>query len=162
VRAFSAALVVAAIALVGCGGDDGDGDEAAGEPPAVQTAPEGPSKGETVSRADAICGQAKVAIDMARTRFHHGNFDQASPAELEQFVLDRIVPVYENEVSSLRKLPVPAGDEKEFEEILSAAERANEALAVDPEQIAPNGGSPLYDEANRLAGAYGLSVCIAP
>jgi hypothetical protein len=115
-----------------------------------------------VSRADAICGQAKVAIDMARTRFHHGNFDQASAAELEGFVADRIVPVYENEIASLRKLPVPAGDERELERILSAAERANEALAVDPEQIAPDGGSPLFDGANGLAGAYGLSVCIAP
>jgi hypothetical protein len=161
VPALSAVLVVA-IAFAGCGGDDGEGDEGSSEPAATQSAPQGPSKAETVSRADAICSQAKVNIDMARTRFHHGNFDQASPAELEGFVADRVVPVYENEISSLRKLPLPAGDERQFGKILAAAERANEALATDSGQIAPNGGSPLFDAANGLARAYGLSVCIAP
>ncbi len=154
---FAAAFVVAVLAVAGCGGDD-ESEPAASEPTVSEQ--QEPSNAEVITRADAICSQAKVAIDMARTRFHHGNFDQASDAELETFVADRIVPVYENEISSLRKLP--GADAGELGAVLDEADGAVARLADDPTQINLKGGSALFDEANRLAADYGLSVCVAP
>jgi hypothetical protein len=161
-RIVPIALTVATVAVGGGGCGDDAGEETR---PVERTAAgeaQGPTKAEVISRADAICGQAKVAIDMARTRFHHGNLGQATATQLEQFVHERVVPVYRNELSSLGKLPVPAGDSAQFEEILSEAERANAQLAKAPEQISQLGGSPLFDDANRLARSYGLSVCVTP
>jgi hypothetical protein len=162
VRRLSALLLVAVLAIAGCGGDDDGGDEAA--PAETQPAPSeepgtgGPTKEELIARADAICSQAKVNIDMARSQFHHGNIDQASTDELRQFVLDRIVPVYENALAGLSRLP----DDPDLDEIVASGERATEELADDPLAISPRGGSALFDEANDLARGFGLSVCVAP
>ena len=152
-------VVVIVLALAGCGDDEQ-------EPTSVPVPADEPATGaeadkaELISRADAICGQAKVAIDMARTRFHHGNFDQASAAELATFVEDRIVPVYRNEISSLRKLP--GADTGELAAILDSAEAATVKLAAEPAQINLRGGSQFFDDANGLAEDYGMSVCVAP
>jgi hypothetical protein len=155
----SALLVVAALGLAGCGGDD-EAEPAANEPPAIEE--QAPSKAEVIGRADAICTQTKVVIDMARTRFHHGNFDQASEAELADFVRGKLVPAYRSELTSLGKLAAEGGGSDDLDQIVASGEEATEALADDPAKVSPVGGSSLFDEANQLASDYGLSVCVAP
>ncbi len=160
VRAPSLAIVVSACLGVGCGNDD---EATTAAPSGIeQQAAGGPSSSEYIARADPICAQVKRSIDIARTKFHHGDLDAGEEGELTAFVEDKIVPLYRSEVVALRKLPTPAADRGQIDKMLAATEKATEQLADDPSQIGPRAGSPLFDPANELARDYGLAVCVAP
>jgi hypothetical protein len=62
-------------------------------------------------------------------------------------------------IDRIRALGAPAGDEDQVKALLDAAQRGLDTLKDHPHQLAKGGAAPAFDEANKLAGDYGLDQC---
>lgn len=114
-------------------------------------------KGEFIAQADRICAQTA-------TRTEKEIQDLVGGGEVKPEQLDEIGEItasgIEDQVSGIRGLEVPEGDEDEVDAILAAAEDGAEQIRDDPDSLA-EGGVPneALSEANDLAVAYGFTVC---
>ena len=141
--------VCAAVGLgaAGCGGDDDDST--------TESAATALSKEDFIAQADQICADGDDAIDEAgQEQFASG---QPTDEELSQFFVDTVLPTLSDEVTEIRTLGVPEGDEDEVTAILDSVDQAVEDATADPESLL--GNSDPFGEANELATAYGLEVC---
>jgi hypothetical protein len=150
-RAFALTAALAALAA-GCGGgDDGGG----GEPLSKPQGGEPLSKPQYVARAEAICAQGDARLSAAlQKEFPAG--PPASKAAVEHATADIIVPALSGEVSRLRRLPPPRGDEQRVGAIYDAIDSSLEAIKADPNQTIV--GDP-FAKPQALADAYGLKKC---
>lgn len=131
--------------LVGCGGgDDSSSTEAA------------LSKSAYIKQANAICKKAADEINTAGSQ-QFGN-RKPTEAEISKFVNDTAVPAFDDELSQLRDLPPPSGDEDTVNAIYDAAQDGADALKEDP-SILLTDNPAAFQEANKLAKDYGLNVC---
>lgn len=144
------ALIVAALVMMvtACGGDDsGDGET--------------PAKAEWIASADAICADMFEELDRIP--------EPQTPAESYELA-GRTIEIQREALAELRALTPPRGDETAVEEILDAhealidwGEEMLEALeAGDQEETFElhADAERLADEADRLAGSYGLRECL--
>src|SRR5688572_28412420 len=120
----SLAGLIAAAALMGCGGDEDDPDEFS---PVVS---EPLTKVEFLRRAEEICHSSEARIEAAADDLVTSRRDPA-PAEVERIALSLVVPALETEVSAIRAVGPPAGDEREVEAILKATEQGIAAIEAD-------------------------------
>lgn len=150
------ALSLAAIPLLlaGCGESDSTAGDTADDSAAI-------SKAQFVAQANAICAKTnqeltKIAEDFTEenTLSAQQQLTKAQVGELSKLALPPIVRQFEE----IRALGVPAGDEKQVNAYLSAADEAIEKGEAEPTAIyGANGGA--FAKANRLATAYGLDKC---
>ena len=132
------AAAIAALVCAGCGGGS-----------------EHLSKPEFVRRANAICKRTAAERDRTeRRRFG----TSLSKAELAKFAGDVLVPSDEREISQIRDLAAPKGDEAEVKAILDARQAGVDRIKADPAGFGSYRKSP-FDRADRLARAYGLTDC---
>jgi len=119
------------------------------------------SKPQFVKQANAICAKTNQELTKTSEDFSkEKNLSESKPptsaqvSELSKLALPTIV----RQVEELRSLAAPAGDEKEVDAILVAAEEAIKKGEQDPAAIyGANGGA--FAKANRLATEYGLEEC---
>jgi hypothetical protein len=144
-RGAAASLLAAALAVcsAGCGG----GGDGGGEAPLAKQA--------YVTRADAICGQGDARLSAALQKEYPAG-PPASKGAVEHATADIIVPALAEEVSRLRALPPPHGDEQRVAAIYDAIDSSLEAIKADPKQTIV--GDP-FAKAQALADAYGLKKC---
>ena len=151
-RARTAAFLLAAVALAlvaaGCGDDDDSGDSGDGSATAL-------TKEEFLQQGNAICANGNAELDAVTANFGPGT----SPAEIEAFVTDTLVPNVQGQIDDLSALTPPEGDEEEVEAILTAAEDALAEVEEVPSTVTEDGGTDPFNEANRLAEDYGLVAC---
>jgi hypothetical protein len=141
---WALALALAALALAaGCGGDDGD-----------ETDP----KEEYIAQGDEICARGTFTIgSQARERY---GTPQPPPKKIEEYSEQIVVPTLQTEVvDKLRALPAPEGDEQTTAAIYDELQRAIDELRADPGLLAEQNVGGAFDEANRLAQAYGFRQC---
>jgi hypothetical protein len=137
------ALVPALIAA-GCGSSDNNSTTTAA---AI-------TKSAFIAKADAICAAGnKTANQAGEQQFGH---NKPTKADLEQFASGTIVPSVEKQLSEIRALGAPAGDEAQVKAITDAAQADVDKLKKDPSLITSNS---TFDDANKLAQQYGLKVC---
>lgn len=136
------AAVVLAIAA-GCGEDD--------KKPAALTKP------VYVKQANAICGASSKKLDADVSRRLAGG--EPTPAQLKTIVDDIVVPSIQQELTQLRALPAPTGDEQTVEAIYDATDAALSKVKADPSTVVDEGADGPFADANQKATAYGLSVC---
>jgi len=142
---FLVPCLIGGTLLAGCGsGDDSSSTEAALSKPAY------------VKQANAICKKAADKINTAGSQ-QFGN-KQPTEAELAKFVNDTAVPAFDDELSQLRDLPPPSGDEDTVNAIYDAAQDGADALKENPSILLENNPA-AFQEANKLAKDYGLDVC---
>ena len=141
-RALVVALI-AASAVGGCGGDEEDA----------------PSKAEYIERGDAICKKASQAGERKTEAFFAdlGPNEEPSERQLAGFVDEVVKPNLEGQVSDLRALPAPEGDEKRLENIYADVDAALVRIEDDPKLLFAQ-KDPL-GEANSAAGDYGFKEC---
>ena len=148
VGACSAALVIA-LAVAGCGSSDDDSSSDESSTTEI-------SKTDFVTQANEICKSSNTAIDSAANKvFGNG---QPTQAETEDFITTTVVPQVETQLSAIRELGVPEGDEDQVNAMLDAAESANEEVKADPISATTTNTDP-FKEANKLADEYGLTEC---
>jgi hypothetical protein len=151
-RTALALLLTCAVAAlgIGCGDDDDNGNGGGGG--------ESLTKAEYIKRGDALCRQGDREIEReGESRF--GDAEQEpSRADLVEFVEDAVVPNIEDQISELRDLPVPEGDEETVNAIYDEADQAIESIKDNPEAAIEQEASP-FEQANRLARDYGFKEC---
>ncbi len=146
-RNYACAMVVALLATgaaAGCGGDES----------------EPLSKAEYIKQGDAICKKSGDKIDMeAEEEFADlGADEEPSEEQLTTFVEDIAKPNLETQLSDLRDLGVPEGDEEELDDIYEGVETALAKVENDPGIILEEGNDP-FEEPNDAARAYGFKEC---
>lgn len=139
-----AAAIVLALTAAGCGSsDDSSGDDSI-------------TKAEFVTQANAICAESNKSINAAEKDAFSGG--QPTQADVENFVNDTVIPEVESQITDIRALEVPDGEEDQINAILDAAESGLEEAKSDPAAMAGNQTDP-FAEANKLAGEYGMTEC---
>ncbi|MCI0689633.1 MAG: hypothetical protein L0Y54_20720 [Sporichthyaceae bacterium] len=150
-----AAIGLAAAALTGCGG--GEEHINAGEAASASTtasASAAITKAQFLERANAICtaGNTELASSAA-------TLDPASTTE-EQFVTfvrQTLIPNVRGQVSDIRALGYPKGDEMTVESMLAEAEQRFTEIEADPMIL--RGTADPFRELNTRLKDYGLTAC---
>jgi hypothetical protein len=137
---LTAAVLATGLIAAGCGGDDDDGGGG-----------ESITKEEFIAEADAICREDGESIEQAGQ-------DIQTEADVEDFILNTIVPTLREEVEQIRDLGAPAGDEDQINAMLDAVDEGLDEIEDDPSAATNTAANPL-NEASRLAQDYGLQVC---
>jgi hypothetical protein len=145
--------LMAALIAAGCGGgggDSGDGSTTTGLL----------SKDEFIKQADQICSEGDAAT---QTEFQRAFPNQQSPPTGDQIAqVARIAGQgVKDEITKIRALGAPAGDEAAVNSFLDAADSGADQIIAHPEQLQSSGQEPNSDiaKADQEARAYGLQVC---
>lgn len=141
-----ALLLLLGPAFVACGGDD--------ESSAPAPAAEALSKADFVAEANEICASGNGEILTALEEFP----DEPSDEELEQAAEEVLVPNLQQQHDDIAALGVPEGDEDAVQAILDALQSGIDAVEEDAATLLASDDDP-FDEANDLAGSYGLEEC---
>ncbi|MBK5233434.1 MAG: hypothetical protein JJE13_10695 [Thermoleophilia bacterium] len=142
-RFLTLAALIAATALVavGCGGsDDSSSDE------------EAPTKAAYVKEADGICTSTLSDFETLTKALP----DDIEAPESQAAITDEIVPLYQDELTQLRDLTPPEGDEDTTAAIYDSVDEALQAVEDDPSAL---GEVDTFADANKKAEEYGLTVC---
>jgi hypothetical protein len=130
-----------AVLVAGCGG----GDEA--DP-----------KQEYIKQGDQICLLGTFQISQESQKLY--GKPQPPPSEQSTFAEKTVVPILRVQVlNKLRSLTAPPGDEQQVAAIWAALGSGIDALKANPALLAQPGAGGAFDEANRLAQAYGFHQC---
>ena len=132
-------LAVALLAS-GCGGGDDDSI----------------SKDEFLQKGNAICAKGNQELDQAANEVFSAG-QQPTPEQVTTFVNEDLLPNVEGQISDLRDLGIPEGDEDQVNAILDAADEGVEKTKADP--ASGFEGADPFAEANKLARDYGLVAC---
>src|SRR5262245_47560234 len=125
--------------VAGCGG--GSGDRLTQE--------------EFLQQGNAICAKGNQDIETAGASAF-ATPGEPTEAEVRAFGENVIFPNVEEMLDQLRALSPPKEDEEQVDQILDEAQAALDKVKADPALLAQNSG---FDEADRLASAYGLTAC---
>lgn len=155
-RNFLIVAPLAALALAGCGGDDG-GDTTASVPPATTTEAPSLSTEELIAQGDAICAEVNAALASV----------SANTAGSESQV-SQVADLYIGMVDSLQGLGTPA-DDAGYDEVMSAADdlaqaesdakladERGDSAALSTAQTEATAAIVAFQEA---AGSFGFSDC---
>jgi hypothetical protein len=159
-----------ALALAGCGGDDGD------DPVTTDVDALVPSKRDYVIQADTICAradqaiqtEAEVSLGIDSSDFRLTPSGEAvflpgrapSPERIRRFGEEVVVPTLREQLADLRALTPPRGDEATVNEIYDRAERGLERLEADPAAFSDRDAvRRALTEARRLGRRYGFFDC---
>lgn len=136
-----AAMVALAAALVACGDDD-DAEGAGTSDASI-------SKDEYVAQANAICeaGQAELAAALA----------EITAETTEEEAAGIIADAIRAQITELRALGYPEGDQETLESIYGDAEALLDEIEADPSIVTTN-EDPFTEVNDRLA-SYGLTAC---
>jgi hypothetical protein len=155
-KLFACGAVAAGIVFAaGCGSSDNS--TTTGASGASGAAGAALSKPQFIAKADAICKQGNQAINKAA----HDTFTQGqkpSSAEIEKFATDTVIPSIQEQITAIRALPAPSGDEDQVKALLDAVQASLDKVKADPSLLTQQ-NSTAFDQANQMAKDYGLKVC---
>lgn len=143
--------VIAAAIVAGCG-SGGSGDEVTAS---------SITKPEYIKRADAICQsrnrelENRLAVYLKKTKL---NYSSATEAQYVALVETLYIPALKKEITAIRALGAPKGDEDEVTELVAAREENLETAEEKPSEIA-DAAPIVFQESNKLAKEYGLTAC---
>lgn len=139
-----ALIVGALVAIAGC---DGEGEGSL-------------NRGEYVKQADEICREANARLEETAKDFPALGPKGPGPREIDQIealTKDAFVPVIRDQISELRALAKPQGDEVRLDELYDRTEKALDEIEADP-QIVLRVQDPFAEAAGRARG-YGFQEC---
>jgi hypothetical protein len=138
-----AAILTVGLVLVACGSSNDNSTTAL-------------SKAAFLKQGNAICKRGNQQINAAsKTAF---TSKKPSQAELNKFVNGTLIPAIQGQISGVKALAPPTGDEAKVTAIVDSAQAALDKGKKDPTLFTSNKGDP-FAQANKLATAYGLTVC---
>ncbi len=135
-------LVVTGFALAGCGSSSST--TASTTAPAI-------TKAEFVAKANAICGKADPVLSAAGAKLE----TRPPEAQVAALVKGIYVPSIQAQITSIKALGVPAGDEAAVANMLALAQADLNKIENDPSLIATD----AFADFAKVAHPYGLTAC---
>ncbi|MBK5233251.1 MAG: hypothetical protein JJE13_09765 [Thermoleophilia bacterium] len=142
-------VVVGAFVVAGCGSSD---DDSSSDDSSTTTI----TKADFITQANAICASSNKVIDTASEEALSSA--QPSDAEIESFINDAVIPGIEGQISGIRDLGIPEGEDDQVNAILDAAQSGVDTAKDDPLAMVNEQSDP-FAEANTLSTEYGLNEC---
>lgn len=132
-------LATTAIFAAGCGGSDDSSEDA-------------PTKAAYVTEADDICATnqeeiSEIAKDLP---------DDINDPAVQDAISDEVLPIYQDQLTALRALTPPEGEENATTEIYDALEEALQKVEDDTSAL---NDPTTFEDANARAIDFGLEVC---
>jgi len=139
--ALAGMLVAGVAAAAGCGSSS----------KTASTTTAAITKAEFVAKANAICGKADPVLSAAGSKL------EAKPpkAEIEALVKGTYLPSIEAQITGIKALGVPAGEESTVTNMLTLAQGDVEKVKADPALIATD----VFADFAKVAHPYGLTAC---
>jgi len=157
-RAAAALLLVAGLAVAGCGGDD--------EQKATTSTTAGISGGpltkpQYIAAADAICKATSAKIGEGATKLRESAEKSGTIPipQVTKFLTETSLPAYEEMLGQLRALKPVERDEKEIDRFIAALAGAIDTAKADPVKYSRNSTADPFDAANKRAVDYGMKFC---
>lgn len=138
--AIAIALLVAVAA--GCGSSNSSSDNA-------------PTKAEFLQKGNAICKSGGKEID-AKGKALFGGGKKPSPAQLQQFAKEDLIPGIQKQVDGIDNLTPPKGDEAKVNAIVASANADLKQGKANPKLLLSD---KSFQRTDKLANAYGLKAC---
>jgi hypothetical protein len=135
-------VLALSLGVAGCGGSS---HTATSAPPAAIT------KAAFVQQANAICAKSDQALLAATVKLEHHPTD----AEVANVVNGTFVPSIQAQITGIRALGTPAGDQAVLTSMLNLVQADLNRLKSDPALIATN----LFGDYANVAHPYGLTDC---
>jgi hypothetical protein len=151
-------MLVAVLALAGCGGSGDDGDKGV----ATTTTSTGPlTKEQFIVAADKICKATSDKISKAATDLREAAQKTGTipVQQVSRFLTRTSLPAYDAMLDELRALDAPQGDEKAIDGLIASLAGAIDTAKADPVKYSKNGAPDPFDDANKRAMQYGMKVC---
>ncbi|MGO8905145.1 MAG: hypothetical protein ACLQMH_05910 [Solirubrobacteraceae bacterium] len=137
-----AGTLLAGLLAAGCGGSR---HSTASTPPAAIT------KAEFVTKANEICGGADPALSLATAKLANLH----SETQLAAVVRGTFVPSIEAQMSQIRTLGTPPGDQATVQSMLDMALADLQKLKSNPALV----NTDAFADFAKVAHAYGLTAC---
>ncbi len=132
---------MAGLGAAGCGSSSSS--TAATTPPTT--------KAEFLAKANAICGRADPVLSAAGAKLA----TQPSKEQIATLVKGTYVPSIQGQITAIRALGVPAGDEAAVANMLKLAQADLDKLERDPGRVATD----VFADFAKVAHPYGLTAC---
>ena len=120
------------------------------------------SKAAFLKQGNAICKAGNEEINEGFEKFGKENNLQnkePSEAQFEEITETILVPSVSKQISGVRALGAPEGEEGEIDEFLTNAEEALEELEEEPSLAGAEGKEEPFFTVNKEAAALGLTAC---
>lgn len=156
-KPVAAVMIIALVALAGCGGGD-DGDGNASTTPAIGAEL---TKTQYIAAADKVCKATTDKIASAATKLRE-SADKTGTLpvrEVASFLTKTSLPAYDAMLDDLRELTPPEDDQKTIDGLVAALAGAIDTAKSDPVKYSKNGSPDPFDDANKRAIDYGMKVC---
>ena len=115
------------------------------------------TKAEFLKKGNAICKKGNQEINKAaKTVFAKGK--KPSHAEMIKFATGTVIPSVQTQISGVKALGAPKGDEAQVNAIVTTAQAALDKAKKDPAILVSNKSHP-FAKSNKLTKAYGLKAC---
>jgi hypothetical protein len=152
------AVATTAVVVAGCGGGSTTTTTSAGASGATGAQGAPLSKSQFLAKGNAICKKGNQAIQKAASQQFPKGGPKPSASQIQDFATKTVIPNIQEQVTAIKALPAPSGDEAKVTAITDAAQAAIDKAKQDPTSITGNGPGP-FAQTNKLARAYGLTVC---
>jgi hypothetical protein len=136
-----AGILLAGVAVAGCGSSS----------KTASTTTAAITKAEFVAKGNAICGKADPVLSAAGAKLEA----QPPKAEIEALVKGTYLPSIQAQITGIKALGVPAGEEATVTKMLALAEADVEKIKADPALIATD----VFADFAKVAHPYGLTAC---
>jgi uncharacterized protein with beta-barrel porin domain len=146
-----AAILTVGLVLVACGSSNDNNTSTT----AALT------KAQFDKQGNAICKKGNQQINkVANQTFTKKKYPNGPPPKSVQvkFATDTLIPNIQTEIDGIKALGAPKGDEAKVNAIVTSAQGALDQAKKDPTVLLQNGPGP-FKPTNKLANAYGLTVC---
>ena len=117
------------------------------------------SKKEFIKAADDLCRQADEILNevVSSPELSPPDGGSPTPQQIEDFVEEHLIPVYQQVHDSIEALPEPDADTAKIKKLLKALQKELVALEDDPQAVATVKGP--FPKSGKLAKKYGFKVC---
>jgi hypothetical protein len=151
----AAAAAAAAVVAAGCGGSSSSTTTSAASSTTTQAAL---TKSEFLAKGNAICKKGNQAINKAaHQQFSKGQKPRAS--QVQDFVTKTVIPNIQQQITGIKNLPPPSGDEAQVTKIVDDAQASLDKAKQNPSLLAGGGKQDPFKQVNKETKAYGLTAC---
>jgi hypothetical protein len=152
-------VLAAAVLSNGCGGSSTTtSTTVAGASGATGAQGAALTKSQFLAKANAICKKGNQAVQSAGQQQFPKSGGKPSSSELQAFATKTVIPNIQEQITAIKALPAPSGDQAKVTQIVDAAQAALNKAKANPSSITGNGPGP-FKKTNTLARAYGLTTC---
>jgi hypothetical protein len=115
------------------------------------------TKAAFLKQGNAVCRKGNQQIQVASNKAFPKGKKPTAAAEKE-FINGTLIPDIQKEIDGVSALGAPKGDEAKVKAIVDSAQSDLDQAKKDPTVFFSNKGDP-FKKSNKLANAYGLTVC---